>query len=95
MEALIRDGYKCVLTGKYDTQAIDIPYIDDETIFRVGAVDTRCAHIAPESTYFTDFEHPNSPEKVNPYGFGCCLLVYPCPDTLLCLILGSFETFWI
>jgi len=69
MEALIRDGYKCVLTGKYDSQALDVPDIDEETIIRVGAVNTRCAHIAPESTYFNDFEHPNSPEKVRTYGF--------------------------
>jgi len=57
-----------VVTGKYDTQAKYTQDIDKEMIFRVGAVDTQCAHIAPQSTYFNDFEHPNSPEKVHTYG---------------------------
>ncbi|KZT08980.1 uncharacterized protein LAESUDRAFT_647704, partial [Laetiporus sulphureus 93-53] len=60
--ALIRDGFKCVVTGIYDTEAVGIRGIDQEDILRVTTVNTECAHIVPESTFF-DVSRPSSPEK--------------------------------
>ncbi|EPQ57615.1 hypothetical protein GLOTRDRAFT_120712 [Gloeophyllum trabeum ATCC 11539] len=50
-QALLRDGYRCAVTGAYDTLAQDM--LNDELADpQVWLVDTECAHIVPESTYF-------------------------------------------
>ncbi|RDB20369.1 hypothetical protein Hypma_012576 [Hypsizygus marmoreus] len=52
-QALVRDGYRCLISGKYDAlarKALDLPL---EEILKFGpAVYTECAHIVPASTYF-------------------------------------------
>ncbi|KZT08966.1 uncharacterized protein LAESUDRAFT_757151 [Laetiporus sulphureus 93-53] len=62
IQALIRDGFKCVVTGIYDMEAEGIRGIDREDILRAGLVYTECTHIVPESTFF-DVSRPSSPEK--------------------------------
>ncbi|EPQ61265.1 hypothetical protein GLOTRDRAFT_14416, partial [Gloeophyllum trabeum ATCC 11539] len=49
--ALIRDGYRCPVTGAYDTVAPDML---GNKFANSGAwlIDTECAHIAPEPIYF-------------------------------------------
>ncbi|KAJ3712859.1 hypothetical protein C8R42DRAFT_615201 [Lentinula raphanica] len=49
--ALYRDGYKCVVNGRYDLSAPDISV--EEALNAGGCVLTRLAHIVPDSTYFT------------------------------------------
>ncbi|EPQ61155.1 hypothetical protein GLOTRDRAFT_109333 [Gloeophyllum trabeum ATCC 11539] len=49
-QALLRDGYRCTVTGAYDFLAQDM--LNDELADpQVWLVDTECAHIVPESTY--------------------------------------------
>lgn len=50
--ALLRDGFKCVVSGKYDTKAIAVDSISKNDIRQFGIVHTECAHVVPESTYF-------------------------------------------
>ncbi|KAG7089804.1 hypothetical protein E1B28_011454 [Marasmius oreades] len=50
-QALIRDGYRCVVTGKYN---LNIPAsfdVNEEEVKRVGTCWTECAHIVQESIY--------------------------------------------
>ncbi|KAJ3753921.1 hypothetical protein EV360DRAFT_52612, partial [Lentinula raphanica] len=49
--ALYRDGYKCVVTGRYDHSDPDMT--EEKSEIGGGAVHTRLAHIVPDSTYFT------------------------------------------
>ncbi|KAG7095838.1 hypothetical protein E1B28_006533 [Marasmius oreades] len=50
-QALIRDGYRCVVTGKYN-QIIPATFdVNEEEVMRVGTGWTECAHIVPDSTY--------------------------------------------
>ncbi|KAK1225519.1 hypothetical protein PQX77_011538 [Marasmius sp. AFHP31] len=52
-QALIRDGFQCVVTGLYDDSAFGNPRIDQEALRDVTvSVNTKCAHIVSESTYF-------------------------------------------
>ncbi|KAF8349100.1 hypothetical protein F5887DRAFT_879149 [Amanita rubescens] len=52
-QALIRDGYKCVVTGKYDMEAYKGSLVDRRVIHAAGnPVHTELAHILPDSTYF-------------------------------------------
>ncbi|KAF8347441.1 hypothetical protein F5887DRAFT_31694 [Amanita rubescens] len=52
-QALIRDGYKCVVTGKYDMEAYKGSLVDRRVIRAAGnPVHTELAHILPDSTYF-------------------------------------------
>ncbi|KAG9309699.1 hypothetical protein JVU11DRAFT_10375 [Chiua virens] len=52
-QALIRDRYQCVATGRYDLIAHKESIVDVETIAAAGTpVHTELAHILPESTYF-------------------------------------------
>ncbi|KAF8266448.1 hypothetical protein EI94DRAFT_1830627 [Lactarius quietus] len=52
--ALRRDGYRCLVTGKYDLRVDLAPdvIIDDEQARVYGGAYTECAHIVPEPTYF-------------------------------------------
>ncbi|KAF8427200.1 hypothetical protein L210DRAFT_3565195 [Boletus edulis BED1] len=59
-QALIRDGYKCVVTGIYDAMA----EVDNTTAMD-GTVHTELAHILPESTCFNVSDtRTSSPEEV-------------------------------
>ncbi|KAF9491642.1 hypothetical protein BDN71DRAFT_1397947 [Pleurotus eryngii] len=51
-QALIRDGYRCVITGVYDLLAESQLGISPEQVDAVGEVNTQCAHIVPASTHF-------------------------------------------
>ncbi|KAH7886546.1 hypothetical protein F5I97DRAFT_1867971 [Phlebopus sp. FC_14] len=52
-QALIRDGYRCPVTGLYDMIASKQSLVDGRSIKEAGgAVHTELAHILPESTYF-------------------------------------------
>ncbi|KAF8125459.1 hypothetical protein EV363DRAFT_1402453 [Boletus edulis] len=58
-QALIRDGYKCVVTGIYDAMA----EVDNTTAMD-GTVHTELAHILPESTCFNVSDtRTSSPEE--------------------------------
>ncbi|KAK1228121.1 hypothetical protein PQX77_008856 [Marasmius sp. AFHP31] len=61
-QALIRDGFQCVVTGLYDNSAFDESAsgrIDQEAIRDVKiSVNTECTHIVPESTYFNTSNTP-------------------------------------
>ncbi|KAL0955112.1 hypothetical protein HGRIS_004028 [Hohenbuehelia grisea] len=51
--ALIRDGFKCVATGKYDAGPLARANVATaEVLAAGGGWHTECAHIVPESTYF-------------------------------------------
>ena len=49
-QALIRDNWRCVVTGIMDRKAPEriIAQLDPSTV----AIYTQCAHIIPEATYF-------------------------------------------
>ncbi|KAG6814811.1 hypothetical protein H0H93_012168 [Arthromyces matolae] len=57
MSALMRDGYKCVLTGLYDTQSCqNIEEIDNASISeQVGMTYTEVAHVFSESASISFF----------------------------------------
>ena len=59
LQALIRDGYKCVVTGIYDAVAETESLVDVNLLN--GTVHTELAHILPEPT---DFNVLSSLEKV-------------------------------
>lgn len=52
LQALIRDGYRCLITGVYDLLAESQLGISPEQVDAVGEVNTQCAHIVPASTHF-------------------------------------------
>ncbi|KAK7037503.1 hypothetical protein VNI00_010995 [Paramarasmius palmivorus] len=49
-QALIRDGFRCVATGMYDSKALQVPELAEER--KANLINTECAHIVPQSTYF-------------------------------------------
>ncbi|KAF8263835.1 hypothetical protein EI94DRAFT_1739875 [Lactarius quietus] len=54
-QALLRDGYRCVVTGIYDSNVDlvqDLNVTEEEKRAAGGEVFTECAHIVPDSTYF-------------------------------------------
>ncbi|EGO02895.1 hypothetical protein SERLA73DRAFT_176352 [Serpula lacrymans var. lacrymans S7.3] len=52
-QALIRDGFRCVVTGKYDVKGEDLSIVTlTEVLDAGGIVNTECAHIIPDSVYF-------------------------------------------
>jgi hypothetical protein len=59
-QALVRDGFRCIVTGKYD-MASDISHVDKNAVREAGVVNTECAHIVPESTYVDVSNTPTSP----------------------------------
>ncbi|KAK7030885.1 hypothetical protein VNI00_013995 [Paramarasmius palmivorus] len=50
--ALIRDGFRCVATGMYDSKILKTPNFEQPTPRNQPMVHTECAHIVPQSTYF-------------------------------------------
>ncbi|KAJ3868832.1 hypothetical protein EV359DRAFT_60294 [Lentinula novae-zelandiae] len=49
-KALVRDGYRCVVTGTIDTECKG--FFDLTELKKSGTLRTECAHIIPEATYF-------------------------------------------
>lgn len=58
-QALERDGLRCVVTRKYDLAA-SRSISEKQVIDAGGAVNTECAHIVPDSTYFDVSNTPTS-----------------------------------
>jgi hypothetical protein len=55
IQALARDGYRCIVTGQYDSSPNSKrkrTATQEEVIAAGGACMTQCAHIIPDSTYF-------------------------------------------
>ncbi|KAH7889119.1 hypothetical protein F5I97DRAFT_475539 [Phlebopus sp. FC_14] len=52
-QALVRDGFRCVVTGLYDRAAVAAQVLGTEEIDSTGMIpiSTECAHIVPSSTY--------------------------------------------
>ncbi|KDQ49769.1 hypothetical protein JAAARDRAFT_142978 [Jaapia argillacea MUCL 33604] len=62
IQALIRDRFRCIVTGIYDQRAKSLPYISLEDLLSAGGtVYTDCVHIAPDSAYLN--RAANSHEK--------------------------------
>ncbi|TFK53841.1 hypothetical protein OE88DRAFT_1656216 [Heliocybe sulcata] len=52
-QALLRDGYRCLISGRYDPLAMERLDVPVDEFFKFGpAASTECAHIVPASTYF-------------------------------------------
>ena len=49
LKALVRDGFRCVVSGRYDRQSVRTSRELDETP-GIEVVETECAHILSEST---------------------------------------------
>ena len=59
LQALIRDGYKCVVTRTYDECAFS--FVDSELVLAADVpIHTELAHIVPQSTYFNVSSTPGS-----------------------------------
>ncbi|KAK0216735.1 hypothetical protein EDD85DRAFT_798168 [Armillaria nabsnona] len=50
--ALVRDGFRCVVTGVYDQNTVGETSASLDEIGEAGTVYTQCTHIVPESPYF-------------------------------------------
>ncbi|KAF9053840.1 hypothetical protein BDZ89DRAFT_939122, partial [Hymenopellis radicata] len=51
--ALIRDGFRCVVSGVYDEAALtELGLTAEQALAHGGTVYTHCAYIVPEFTYF-------------------------------------------
>jgi hypothetical protein len=92
IQALIRDGFRCIVSGRYDANIDLVPYMNvtyKEIMEARGVVYTQCAHIVPDSTYFT----VNGNSLNNVWQFSCLLdlIPYLCVDRLFCLRVGSLE----
>ena len=77
IQALVRDGFRCVVTRIYDIRFESVPYItvtNEEVLAVGGTVRTDCAHIVPDSTYFN--VATNSPDKVRPFSSFLDLIPY-------------------
>ncbi|KIK64646.1 hypothetical protein GYMLUDRAFT_39659 [Collybiopsis luxurians FD-317 M1] len=61
IQALVRDHYRCVVTGRYDAEAAEIPdLLDHDDLLRAGVSYTHCAYIVPDSNYFNRDVHPDA-----------------------------------
>lgn len=51
-KALVRDNFRCIVTGKYDDASVDKNReLEEEVVkFRAPTCHTQCAHIFPQST---------------------------------------------
>lgn len=68
VQALVRDGYCCLVTGIYDVQVASDPNINEEIIMAAGGeVYTECAHIVPDPIYLGVLT--NTFRKVNQFSF--------------------------
>ncbi|KAG7085671.1 hypothetical protein E1B28_003216 [Marasmius oreades] len=68
-QALIRDGYRCVVTGKYHAEIPASFEVDEEDKNLVDSVFTQCAHVVPEATYFDISDKVSQAKKLCSYGF--------------------------
>jgi hypothetical protein len=91
IQALIRDDFRCVVTGIYFTRVDSVQYLnitEEEKRAAGGEVFTKCAHIVPDSTYF----NVTVPSRKVCLFFGFLdLVTYPCTERLFCLSIGSLE----
>ncbi|KAN0139834.1 hypothetical protein V8E53_002496 [Lactarius tabidus] len=65
-KALIRDGYRCIVTSQYDSSPNSKKkwnVTEEEVIAAGGVCITRCAHIAPDSMYFNENNLSNKVER--------------------------------
>ncbi|KAK0457937.1 uncharacterized protein EV420DRAFT_1683095 [Desarmillaria tabescens] len=61
--ALVRDGFRCVVTGNYHHDTLSQVSASANEIREAGVVYTQCAHIALESTYFNLSDLDSSNEE--------------------------------
>ena len=96
-QALIRDGYRCVMTGKYDDcWATKIQELDDLILSdpSLRTEPTQCAHIFAESTSMAI--EPGS-AKVHPPVYFFFLTFdskYPYIAGLCCRDVGGYASLW-
>ncbi|CCM02473.1 uncharacterized protein FIBRA_04573 [Fibroporia radiculosa] len=97
LKALIRDGFRCIVTGKYEMNAMLNPSLAPslKELEQVGVVRTQCTHIVPVSTYF-GVSSSDSNEKKSDYlcfGVGCAkALRIDVHDWFDCLIIWLEPT---
>jgi hypothetical protein len=95
IQALIRDGYRCVVSGIYDSIADSedseekLSITKAEIMAAGGKVFTECAHIVPDCT--TYFNVTGSSDKVWPFSSFLDLIFYLCVEGLFCLCVGRLE----
>jgi hypothetical protein len=94
IQALIRDGYRCVVSGIYDSIADSEDSEEKLSITKAeikaagGKVFTECAHIVPDSMYFNVI---GLSDKVWPFSSFLDLIFYLCVEGFFCLCVGSLE----
>ncbi len=71
IQALIRDGYRCAVTGKYDDAVFGTRTVTLQQVLAAGGtILTRCAHILPEFTFFSiNTKGPGDEETVRLLNF--------------------------
>jgi hypothetical protein len=95
IQALIRDGYKCVVTRKYDIRGRKFIRVDKEEIKRVGCVFTDCVHIVPAAAYF-EVSSSSGSEKVNSSHLSAVAAEFIlASERLFRLCVRCFEVFWL
>jgi len=96
-QALIRDGYRCVMTGRYDDYcATEIQELDDLILSdpSLRTERTQCAHIFAEST---DKSIEPGSAKVRPPVYFFFLTLdneYPYIAGLCCHDVGDYASLW-
>jgi hypothetical protein len=94
IQALVRDGYRCVVTGLYDSIADSEDSEEKLNITKTeikaagGKVFTECAHLVPDSTYFNV---AHSSDKVWPFSSFLDIIFYLYVEGLFCLCVGSLA----
>jgi hypothetical protein len=97
IQALIRDGYRCIVTSQYDSSPNSKKkwnVTEEEVIAAGGVCITRCAHIAPDSMYFNENNLSNKVEVWLFPGF-LVLITYLCIEGVCCLCAGSPTAVWV
>ncbi|KAK0199582.1 hypothetical protein DFS33DRAFT_1397971, partial [Desarmillaria ectypa] len=65
LRALVRDGFRCVVTGNYHRDTLSEVSASTDEIREAGVVHTQCAHIVPESTYLDVSDQDSSNKKLD------------------------------
>ncbi|KAK0217286.1 hypothetical protein IW262DRAFT_1449609 [Armillaria fumosa] len=65
MGALIRDGFRCVVTGSYHYDTLSEVSASADEIKKARVLFTECAHIVPEFPYFDVSDQSSSNEKLD------------------------------
>jgi len=98
-QALICDGYRCVVTKKYDeTSVSQIQELEERVTSdpSAGTEPMQCAHIFSESTNYKI--EPGSDKVCPPFNyFAFCLTNndYLCLAGLCCLDVGGHGALWV